>query len=213
MPVMKGGSRQQGKQETRRRILDAALELFSSEGFEAVTVKRIAERSGLTDGALYYYFQSKQEILTTLMEERWNIPRGLEQVSKIVDEPLSPAILDRVVDNIFDAFSRNQAILRIITRQALAQDPLALKLRKARREAWQAGLLQHFDARFPREDAELFVDVLLSVSFGIFVAGLIEHGREFATLSQREEFREHVHRLIRRAIPVGRCTFPAAAGS
>lgn len=213
MPVMKRGSRQQGKQETRRRILDAALELFSNEGFDSVTVKRIAQRSGLTDGALYYYFKSKQDILTTLMEERWNIPRGLDQVSKIVSEPLSPAILDRVVDNIFDAFSRNQAILRIITRQALAQDPVALRLRKARREAWQAGLLQHFDARFPREDAERFTDLLLSMSFGIFVAGVIQYGTDFASLSQREAFRARVHRLIRRAIPIERFPASAATGS
>ncbi|MCK9521246.1 MAG: TetR/AcrR family transcriptional regulator [Dehalococcoidia bacterium] len=211
MPVMKRGIRHLGRQETRRRILDAALDIFAAEGFDSVTVKRIAERSGLTDGALYYYFDSKQAMLTALMEERWNIPRGLEQVSRIVSEPLSPAILDRVVDNIFDALARNQSILRIVMRQALAEDPLAMRLRKDRREKWRVGLLHLFLPHLPPEEADRVVDILLSVSTGLFLAGQMDHGREFARVSQGEQYRANVRRLVRRMIPLDR--FPLAKAS
>ncbi|MGE5597576.1 MAG: TetR/AcrR family transcriptional regulator, partial [Hyphomicrobiales bacterium] len=73
MPVMKHGARQQGKAQTRNRILDAALELFASEGFDHTTIRMIGQRCGLRDGSLYYYFPSKEAILRCLMEERWDL--------------------------------------------------------------------------------------------------------------------------------------------
>lgn len=204
MPVMKRSNRRQGKGETRDRILDAALDLFAHEGFDAVTVKRIACRSGLTDGALYYYFQSKQQILLTLMEERWNIPRGLQAVEGITGGYLSPDVLDRLVNSILDASIRNEAIFRIIMRQCLGNDPLAIELRRRRRAAWREGFLQQFDERFRPQDAELLVDILLSVCTGIIVDGQIDYGASYADVAARPEFREQAYRVVRRAIPLDR---------
>lgn len=54
---------------TRQRILDAALDLFSSGGYEGVSVKQIAAAVGIKDSSLYKHFASKQEIFDTLMAE------------------------------------------------------------------------------------------------------------------------------------------------
>jgi AcrR family transcriptional regulator len=40
---------------TAARILDAALELFREQGFDAATMRGIAERAGVATGAAYYY--------------------------------------------------------------------------------------------------------------------------------------------------------------
>jgi AcrR family transcriptional regulator len=55
--------------DTRRRILLAALDLFSRKGYEAAGVQEIADCSGAAKPALYYYFGSKQGILEALVKE------------------------------------------------------------------------------------------------------------------------------------------------
>lgn len=56
-------------QNTRERILDVSLDLFSVNGFDGVSVKQIADRVGIKDSSLYKHFRSKQEIFDTLLTE------------------------------------------------------------------------------------------------------------------------------------------------
>lgn len=48
-------------------ILDTAEALLERDGFDRMTVERIAQGAGITRGALYFYFGSKQEVLTALV--------------------------------------------------------------------------------------------------------------------------------------------------
>ncbi len=50
-------------EETRQRILSAALKLFHDRGFEAATMRDIADEAGVATGAAYYYFPSKDAIV------------------------------------------------------------------------------------------------------------------------------------------------------
>ncbi|WP_230740968.1 TetR/AcrR family transcriptional regulator [Methanooceanicella nereidis] len=53
---------------TKDRILDAALELFARKGFDAVSMREIAEEVGIQKSSLYSHFKSKDEILDGIME-------------------------------------------------------------------------------------------------------------------------------------------------
>ena len=55
-------------EETRRRILDAALTLFLERGFENATMREIADKAGVATGAAYYYFASKDAIVLAFYE-------------------------------------------------------------------------------------------------------------------------------------------------
>lgn len=55
--------------ETREAICRAAGRLFRQQGFAATTVAAIAREVGITPGALYWHFASKEEILATVLEE------------------------------------------------------------------------------------------------------------------------------------------------
>lgn len=57
------------KGNTKQEILDAALTLFSTQGYEATSVSRIAEAVGIRKASLYSHFESKQEILEALMAQ------------------------------------------------------------------------------------------------------------------------------------------------
>ncbi|MCU1485633.1 MAG: transcriptional regulator, TetR family [Actinomycetia bacterium] len=54
--------------DTRQRILDAAAELFVERGYEATSLREIAERVGVTKAALYYHFPGKEDLLRALLE-------------------------------------------------------------------------------------------------------------------------------------------------
>src|SRR5258707_15510965 len=54
--------------DTRARILDAALDVFSEHGFEGSSLQQIADRLGLTKAALYYHFRSNDELLEALVK-------------------------------------------------------------------------------------------------------------------------------------------------
>jgi AcrR family transcriptional regulator len=54
----------------RRQILDAAIECFAREGFQRTTMENIIREAGLSAGAIYLYFQSKEQIIEKLADER-----------------------------------------------------------------------------------------------------------------------------------------------
>lgn len=66
LPVTKTKPRSEA---TRSKILDAALELFRDRGFEATTMREIAERAGVATGAAYYYFDSKDAIVLAFYDQ------------------------------------------------------------------------------------------------------------------------------------------------
>jgi len=59
----------QRAEDTRRKIYDAAMELFRDKGFEATTMRDIAARAGVALGGAYYYFSSKDAIVLAFYKE------------------------------------------------------------------------------------------------------------------------------------------------
>lgn len=64
---------QHARATTRRAILDAALELFVSDGYAQVSIRRIAAKVDYSPGAIYSYFASKDEIFFALAEEGFRL--------------------------------------------------------------------------------------------------------------------------------------------
>lgn len=61
--------RKREKEGLRQEILDAARELFAREGYESVSIRKIAEKVEYAPGTIYLYFRDKAEILECLCEE------------------------------------------------------------------------------------------------------------------------------------------------
>jgi AcrR family transcriptional regulator len=78
------------RETTRRAILDAALDLFLSQGYGQVSIRNIAARVEYSPGAIYGYFASKDEIFYTLAEE------GLRDLGarELADAPSADPIED-----------------------------------------------------------------------------------------------------------------------
>src|SRR3954469_18624519 len=58
----------------RDELLGAALRVFARRGYRAAGVDEIAAEAGYSKGALYWHFSGKEELLTTLLEERVDAP-------------------------------------------------------------------------------------------------------------------------------------------
>ena len=81
------------REAVRRSILDAARELFVSEGYQNVSIRKVAERIEYSPAALYGYFPSKDDIFFALAEEGFRL---LHRPHEPRPEPSSP--LDEVRD-------------------------------------------------------------------------------------------------------------------
>jgi AcrR family transcriptional regulator len=62
-------TRTESREQTRRRLLDAAAELFARNGYQATSVDDVAEAAGYSKGALYYNFESKDELFDALVTQ------------------------------------------------------------------------------------------------------------------------------------------------
>ena len=76
-----------GKSEaTRRRLLDRALALFQKRGVEATTMRDIADAAGMSLGAAYYYFPSKEALVFAFYEENQQEVERLELKGSLRDQ-------------------------------------------------------------------------------------------------------------------------------
>ena len=55
------------REERRGQILDAALTVFSQKGYHATNVSDVAAQAGVSQGTIYWYFESKEELFTAAM--------------------------------------------------------------------------------------------------------------------------------------------------
>lgn len=56
-------------EQSRRQVLDAALRLFSHQGYRATTVREVADAAGVSTGNVYHHFPDKEAIFRTLLDE------------------------------------------------------------------------------------------------------------------------------------------------
>lgn len=65
--------REEKSERSRRAVLDAALSLFSHQGYRATTMREIADRAGVSTGNVYHHFPDKEAIFRALLDEYMQI--------------------------------------------------------------------------------------------------------------------------------------------
>jgi len=76
------------KSETRDKILDAARELFVTEGYEGVSMRRVAEKIEYSPTAIYVYFADKQELFHELCQQDYARLAEVFQSSAMSSDPI-----------------------------------------------------------------------------------------------------------------------------
>ena len=75
------------RESRREQIMDAALELFASEGYSHCSISQLAKHAGISKGLMYNYFESKEALLIAIIEE------GMQDIMTMID-PDQDGILD-----------------------------------------------------------------------------------------------------------------------
>jgi TetR/AcrR family transcriptional regulator, regulator of cefoperazone and chloramphenicol sensitivity len=98
-------------EDTRRRILEAALEVFSTDGYEGASTRQLAERAGVSLPAIQYHFGSKEGLyraviqhISRQIEERMAPIASRVQVALAAGTPTRQELLDLLID-MLDAFA------------------------------------------------------------------------------------------------------------
>lgn len=101
--------------ETERRILEAAIAVFGKKGFDGARIDEIARVSGVNKGMIYYYFGSKEELYTGIIE------MVFKKVAEIIMDNLSDMNPDTLQEGIssfihtyIDFIYTNYDIVRVL---------------------------------------------------------------------------------------------------
>src|SRR5262245_60997191 len=99
---------------TRERILDAALDLFVRKGYGETSLREIAAALGFSKAALYYHFESKQEILLAL---HLRVHRLADELLPLLQREAAPEeVWGRLVDSLIALALRNRRLLELHVR-------------------------------------------------------------------------------------------------
>src|SRR5512132_449927 len=97
---------------TRQRIQSVALELFAEQGYDKTSLREIAERLGVTKAALYYHFKSKEDIVTSLVEDFFGQIDGVIEWGRA--QPSTPASRAEVLSRYFSIVSDGTEVFRML---------------------------------------------------------------------------------------------------
>src|SRR5689334_20030670 len=154
------------RHDTRARIQSVALELFAEQGYDKTSLREIAERLGVTKAALYYHFKSKEDIVTSLVEDYFGAIDELVAWGKTL--PKTPESRAEVLTRYFGIVTAGGEVFRMLQHNQASVNSLAHAKNRSElfRERMDAlvGLLTEENA--PLESQVRAAVALASVSFG-----------------------------------------------
>ncbi|MFG1611069.1 TetR/AcrR family transcriptional regulator [Actinoplanes sp. NPDC049265] len=97
--------------DTKAEIRKVAIELFTERGYEATSLREIAERLGITKAALYYHYSSKESIVRSIFEAHLEALDELTAWAR--KQPPGPELRARAVDRMVDlGIGSGMAVMR-----------------------------------------------------------------------------------------------------
>lgn len=69
MPPKSPSQFEEIRQESREKIIQAALKLFAEEGYQSTTISKIAKQAGVSKGLMYNYFANKESLLNAILKQ------------------------------------------------------------------------------------------------------------------------------------------------
>jgi AcrR family transcriptional regulator len=155
-------------EERKAELLDTALRLFISKGYEQTSINDILNEVGISKGTFYYYFKSKEQLLEVMAARHadrrlavwneWMQDRGIDAVEKLNRILQSAGCLEvlesgAAVAQLKEAYGRNNHLFRREMYKALieiAGPELAKIVEQGRKEG-------AFNTRYPRESIGLII--------------------------------------------------------
>ncbi len=107
--------------ERQREIVDASIEIISKKGIQNLTIKNLSKKIGFSEPAIYRHFESKMEILLTILSMFENKMRKFNTLINS-DKNSSLKQLNSIYRNLFSNFSKNPVLASVIFSEEIFQD-------------------------------------------------------------------------------------------
>lgn len=101
--------------EKRKLIMEKAMELFAEQGFRATSVQEITERSGISKGAFYLSFKSKDELIMALIHKF--LQEFITGIDQVVSEGASDQLLYNFYEYHFERFLKQSGFAKIFMKE------------------------------------------------------------------------------------------------
>jgi AcrR family transcriptional regulator len=171
---------QQRSEETRARLLQAASKQFSTNGYDAASVDEICAEAGVSKGAFYHHFPSKQAVFLALFED-WlkGVDAGLEAARQST-VPKTLTSMSHMLPLIFAQAGGQLPMFLEFWRQA-SHDEVVWKMIKAPYQRYldyfAALIKQGIDeGSFRKVDPASAAQVIVSLAVGMLLQGLLAPG-------------------------------------
>jgi len=171
---------QQRGEETRSRILKAAQECFALYGYDATGVAEICRRAGLSKGALYHHFPSKQALFLELLD-RWltDLDEQLEAIH--IDAETIPEGLLGMTDMVGQVFQEASGQLPIFLEfcAKAVRDPVVWEATIAPYRRYRAFFSRLIEAGIAEGtlrpvDPEIAGHIIVSLAVGLLLQALLD---------------------------------------
>lgn len=166
-------------EETRNRILDAALRLFRERGFEQTTMRDVAAEAGVATGAAYYYYRSKEDLvmafyLRTDEEARDDFANAVSSSKELKKR------IRGIIETKFEQFEEHRSLLTALLKAGVDPrdrlSPFGEETKAVREEniAWFARALESADVAIPKDLAPHLPRLLWMYSMGLIYSWIID---------------------------------------
>jgi len=156
---------------TREQLLEAAAEVFSEQGYVGASIHAIADRAGVTSGALYKHFESKADLLLHVVERAVH---GIPLSEKLAaGGRTTPRFFSQLVSAYADPSLRRLRRLAIEIHAAASRDEEAAELLLAFNERTRAALRERLESGIASGAISPALDLAQTASLLlVFVMGL-----------------------------------------
>lgn len=104
--------------QSQAAIMEAALELFATQGFHSTSISKIAKAAGISKGLMYNYFKSKEDLLRAILLHAYE--EGKELVEKELKRPDTPKEqLEHIIDNFHQILKNDLRHWKLLTALSL----------------------------------------------------------------------------------------------
>lgn len=109
--------------DKKKQLLDAALHVFATQGFEKASMREIAANAGLTTGAIYYHYKNKDDLYYDAVKESAYFVHKLSEKDKDSKLKTNQEMFEEISANVRDRMSKEieQRLLILLTAYAITK--------------------------------------------------------------------------------------------
>jgi AcrR family transcriptional regulator len=161
-------TRQEQAQRRRNQLIEAALVVFAHKGVDGASVKDIAAAAAVTPGLLYHYFDSKEDLVAAVLEERGFSAQLRALLIEHADQPAT-AVLPRLIRAFDETLAANADVVSVFFSAASHADAALRDFVATGQDVLQSYLTSRAEA------GELRPELIEAAASALFAAVAIGH--------------------------------------